>query len=155
MCGTLAVGTAKKEGNGNLLLERIATTTYEKCRSNPSAGIITNFPDFGPLLAEMDAATSAVEAQATDSYQVTVLHPDGSLVIKEQFFQQFGAGENEIQEFHDLVKKHDETFNTNGVRLASEAAPVRQEPESQAVAAMETEKPLTAETLANLDLSKP
>ncbi len=155
VCGTLAVGTAKKEGNGDVLLERIVSTTYGLCRSNPGCGIIPDFPDFAPLLAEMDSTAVSVEAKASECYQVTALQPDGALVIKEQFFQQFGEGENEIREFHDVVKQHDETFNASGVRLSSETQPAPAEPQNEKVVPVNPDAEMTAETLASLDVSIP
>eukprot|EP00434_Breviolum_minutum_P014168 symbB.v1.2.012490.t1/scaffold863.1/size157006/5 len=118
VCATLAVGTAKKEGAGSALLDRIVTKVYDLCRSNPTSGVIPSFPDFAPLLAEMNAV--ADENRAPPEYQVTVLHPSGALVIKECFIEQFGEGENEIKEFAQIVQEHNEKFNSDGIRLSQE-----------------------------------
>lgn len=59
VCATVCVGTAKKEGQGEELLQRIVTTIYDKCRSGCS--LIPGFPDFSPLLLEM--STSNTESQ--------------------------------------------------------------------------------------------
>jgi len=152
--GTVAVGTAKKDGNGNTLLERIITSAYDLCRTHPQNGLIPEFPDFGPLLAEMEATNKGIESQGDAGYQVTVLHPDGALIIKEPFFEQFGMGDNEIPEFHEIVKAHDATYNQNGVRLAPEAGQTQpQEMNPESVAPIKSD--VTAETLANIEVSKP
>ena len=156
VCATVAVGTAKKEGQGEALLERIVTTIYDKCRSNPGCGLIPTFPDFSPLLAEMNA--SSTENQAEPEYQVTVPHAGGALVVKECFFTQFGEGDNEMKEFHDAVIEHNEKFNKDGVRMAAEilAAEGRDGPSTpnNAVEVVENES-LNAEYLATLELLLP
>lgn len=156
VCATLAVGTAKKEGAGSALLDRIVTKVYDLCRSNPTSGVIPSFPDFAPLLAEMNAV--ADENRAPPEYQVTVLHPSGALVIKERFIEQFGEGENEIKEFAQIVQEHNEKFNSDGIRLSQERDRNDAREQRQATtdcAVVQSDTTLNAESLANLDLSRP
>ncbi len=157
MCGTVAVGTAKKEGAGEMLLERIVATIYDKCRSDPSCGLIPSFPDFAPLLAEIN--TSNTETRAEPEYQVTFPHASGSLVVKECFFSQFGEGDNELAEFWNVINDHNERFNKEGVRLTVEPAVnesrEQQSQVSQTVAVVEADTALNAEYLAQLTLSQP
>ena len=154
VCATVVVGNAKKEGDGNYLLDRNVTTTYELCRSNPQAPLISSFPDFTPLLAELNTE-SAVEKEA--EYQVTTLHPSGALVVKETFFEQFGSGDGDLKEFHDLVAAHNEKYNPDELRLGTEnSAAARAEPaRAERVAAIETSEQLTQQSLAALDALQP
>lgn len=154
VCATIAVGNAKKEGDGTTLLDRIVNTCYDKCRSNNT--IIPTFPDFGPLLSELNINTSS---ETTDpGYQVTCLHPTGALIIKESFFEQFGQGESEMKEFDALVADHNSRFNDGGLRLGSEAAATtttQDAPRPERVAVLETAEPLTADSLGKLDAWQP
>lgn len=154
VCATVCVGTAKKEGQGEELLQRIVTTIYDKRRSGCS--LIPGFPDFSPLLLEM--STSNTESQATAEYQVTVPHACGALVVKECFFTQFGEGDNEMKEFLDAINLHNEKFNKDGVRMAAEIlAPEGRDGPSPQISAVEVIEngSLNAEHLATLDLSLP
>lgn len=154
ICATIVVGSAKKSGDADSLMNRIVTAVYDKCRADPACGLIPDFPDFAPLLAQM--SETQVGATPNADFQVTVLQHDGALVIKEQFFQQFGEGDSEISEFHEIVRKHNEQFNESNLRLSTAAAsaPVV-ERRTETCAVVETSEPLTAEKLANMNLSRP
>lgn len=153
VCATVALGTAKKNGDADSLLERIVAATYDKCRANPSRALIPNFPDFGPLLAQM-SETTAAEGTTDGEYQVTVLHPSGALLVKEPFFDQF---ENEIPEFNDVIQAHNSQFNKDGMRLARDTAaqPPPHESRVESCATVRRDEPLTAEKLAGMNLSEP
>ena len=156
VCGTVAIGTAKKEGDGTTLLDRIVNSCYEKCRSNNT--IIPTFTDFQPLLAEMNQNNSSAET-ADPGYQVTCLHPSGALIIKESFFEQFGKGDSEMKEFDALVADHNSRYNDGGLRLGSDAAAstatIQDAARPERVAVLETAEPLTADSLAKLDVWQP
>jgi hypothetical protein len=115
--------------------------------------LIPNFPDFGPLLAQM-SETTAAEGTTDGEYQVTVLHPSGALLVKEPFFDQF---ENEIPEFNDVIQAHNSQFNKDGMRLARETAaqPPPHESRVESCATVRRDEPLTAEKLAGMNLSEP
>ena len=149
VCGTVAVGTAKKNGEGDVILERIVSATYDKCRADPACGLIPGFPDFGPVLAQMSEAQAG--ASDDSGYQVTVLTPAGALVVKEPFFEQF----NELDAFTDLINEHNEKFNTDGVRLARETTTAPAEDRVDTCQLVESAEPLTAEKLAAMNLHKP
>lgn len=158
VCATVAVGTAKKEGEGTQLMNYICGKVYDACRSNPGTNhLIPEFPDFGPLLSQLSASSN--ESRTAADYQVTVLHPSGALVIKESFMEQFGQGDNEIKEFLQVCEEHNEKYNREGVRLAQESAPrdgnEPQPTSSVAVALVQNDATLNAEYLAKLELSKP
>lgn len=123
VCATMAVGTAKKEGEGAQLMNYISGKVYDACRSSsgPTNNLIADFPDFRPLLSQLSASSN--ESRTAADYQVTVLHPSGALVIKESFMEQFGQGDNEIKEFLQVCEEHNEKYNPEGVRLAQESAP--------------------------------
>lgn len=159
VCATMAVGTAKKEGEGAQLMNYISGKVYDACRSSsgPTNNLIADFPDFGPLLSQLSASSN--ESRTAADYQVTVLHPSGALVIKESFMEQFGQGDNEIKEFLQVCEEHNEKYNPEGVRLAQESAPrdgnEPQPTSSVAVALVPNDATLNAEYLAQLDLPKP
>ena len=156
VCATVAVGTAKKSGDGDALMDRIVTATYDKCRAG--GGLIPSFPDFGPLLTQMTDTNTG--PQADPSYQVTALHSSGALVVKEPFHEQFGeaAGENQLDEFASIIKEHNEKYKEDGIRFSIEtvgnpAADAR--PVAQHCQVVETSEPLTSEKLAAMNLSQP
>ena len=154
LCASVAVGTAKKTGDADSLMDRVVNATYDLCRSNPGAGLIPTFPDFAPLLAKM----SETQTRSEDpGYQVTVVNADG-LIVKEPFFEQFGEGENEIAEFHAIIEDHNSKYNREGVRLAREttANPVESEGSGpMSCPLVESAEPLTMDKLASMDLSSP
>lgn len=149
VCATFAVGSAKKDGDGDLLLERIVTSTYELCRTNPE--FIPAFPNFEALLRELNATE---EERGNDpGYQVTALHPSGALAIKESFFEQFA----EIREFEEVVAAHNAKYNVDGVKLGAAMPCAQPEPDRPGhVAVVEGGEPMTVESLMKLDgLPKP
>lgn len=156
VCATVAVGGTKKDGDGNVLLERIVSSLYETCRANPDKKLIASFPDFGPLLSELDIANKT-EGGSTATYEVTALHPTGALVVKESFFQQFGEGDHAIKEFEEVVAAHNAIYNKDCLRLASESDPAHAPDDAQrsgsAMAVVQTNQDLTADVLANMELS--
>lgn len=155
VCATVAVGGTKKDGEGNVLLDRIVSSLYETCRANPDKKLIAGFPDFGPLLSELDIA-NRTEGGSTANYEVTALHPTGALVVRESFFQQFGEGDHFIKEFEEAVATHNAIYNKDCLRLA-ESDPAHATDDAQksgsAMAVVQTDQDLTADTLANMELS--
>ena len=133
------------------MLDKIVTAVYDSCRSNPSCGLIPSFPDFAPILAQMNESSSHT---ADDSgYQVTALTPTGLLVVKEQFFQQFENSE----EFQQIIGDHNEKFNADGARLTTEVAsgPAVDGDRVENCVLVEPSEPLTAEKLATINAHQP
>lgn len=158
MCGTIVPGDKGKKGEQ--LLQRIMTTTYEKCRAKSIS--IGPFPDFEPVVNELNSTTAdnSLREKALESFKVTTLLPCGSLVVKEQFLKQFQEGDEEIPGFNALIEKHNEKYNVEGIRLRDieSAQPVQAPPQEDSTCEIiQTEQPLTHEKLnamGNLYLPK-
>ena len=136
----------------SLLLERITTCTYEAARSKSRE--IEGFPDFTPLVAELQRLSGSDDAgqKLQNDFKVTTVQPPGSLVVKETFFAEFG----QKAEFQDLITDHNSKYNTEGIRLSEPAPSPRKEPEKQHTVLVTTNEPPTAEKIASLpDASRP
>ena len=153
VCGTLMIDGASKRKRmatpAEVLVDRLTSSVYEKARQNDV--LIDGFPDFGPLLSEIsNIGSDSANSASTQSFKVTTLHPSGSLIIQEQFLQQF----DENQEFEELVENHNKTYNQENLRIVdkNQAVPAAAASESVKVEIMEPEngKELTAESLAAL-----
>ena len=147
LCGTVVVVDKSKLGPSAAdVLERISSATYEYCRKEEAQRRVEGFPNFSPVLAEMNEASAARTSQQPE-YKCCSLHPSGALVIKECFYQAF---EKDVEAFQTVVDEHNAVYNTDGIRLF-EKAPVEE------VAAVATPNKAavmdgnpTAETLAGL-----
>ena len=134
-------------------MERIANHAYEASREQKIQ--VPNFPDFGPLVAEMKRTSGSTEARMTNDkgLKVTVQEPGGALVVKEPFFEQFG----EMDAFQEVIQDHNvgKGFNKENLRMSEAPQRQDQQPQGQAnkAAVVETEKPLTAESVATMSHS--
>lgn len=131
-----------------IILDRIASSLYEKCRLKTYS--VPGFPDFAPLISELSDADQT-SAGNGDSFKVTTLHPSGSLIIQEQFFQQF-KGEETAAEFDKLVDEHNEKYNVNNLRLTEKQSPTKKPAEMMKVELVVPEdgKDPTQQTLASV-----
>ena len=143
-CATIAHNDGGRSDRGEKLMERISTATYNACRNKVIQ--LDEFPDFGPLVAEMQRSSNPEDVKQGDpnTFKVTVQQPGGNLVVKEQFFQQFADN----TEFEEIVAKHNENYNPEGSRLRETvAAPQRTEPNKTVTVSGD---PMTPEKLATL-----
>lgn len=134
------------------LLERITTCTYEAARSKSRE--IDGFPDFGPLVSELQRLSGNDDAASKlqNEFKVTTLQPPGSLVVKETFFAEFGQN----TEFQDLIQDHNSKYNAEGIRLVEPEPSPRKVAEKQGTVLVITNEPPTAEKIASLpDASQP
>lgn len=154
VCGTLMVDAPSKRKRlstpAEVLVDRLASSVYEKARKGDGISL-DGFPDFAPVLSEISNLGSGDSAKGVSgqNFKVTTLHPSGSLIIQEQFLQQF----DENPEFEEIVRDHNASYNTENLRIIDkvQAAPA---PASENVK-VETVEPdngkvLTAESLATL-----
>ena len=77
---------------------------------------LQGFPDIGPLVTELQTlnATGAACVQESTDYQVSVPQPDGSLIVKEYFFEMFSES---ITEFWDIMNSFNKKYNKENRRL--------------------------------------
>lgn len=157
LCATILPGD--KGPKAEALLQRIVNATYEGCRSKDLE--LANFPDFEPVLAEMNSLTNEneVKAKAACDFKVTNLMPCGSLVVKEQFFKQFLDIDDPLPEFEALIAKHNETYNKDGKRLSDPGESARIEdvemPQNEVCEVIKGDKPLNHESVAALPNARP
>lgn len=114
---------------------------------------IPGFPNFGPLVAELSDTAASDGTAGGDAFKVTSLHPSGNLIIQEQFFQQFGKEESETcQEFIQLVEAHNETYNSDNLRLTERPASSTKNTEVVKTQVLEPEdgKDVTPEKIASI-----
>ena len=152
VCATIMVESGAKKTTctgAEIILDRIASSLYERCRLKTSS--VSGFPDFVPLVSELNASTDESGTGPGDAFKVTTLHPSGNLIIQEQFFQQF-AGEESAEEFDKMVDEHNEKYNAENLRMNERASPTKKTDEivKMELVAPEDGKEPSAETIAGL-----
>lgn len=147
---TICATIVHQEGGrdkGAKLMERIETATYEACRDRRLQ--LETFPDVAPLVAELQKLSGRAGENSppgdANSFKVTAQQPGGALVVKEQFFEQFG----DIPEFDEIIQRHNSEYNKDGIRL-KEAVATPQKPETLKAALVSPDEPLTAAKLSSL-----
>lgn len=143
ICGTVVIQEKGSDRSANLV-GRISTATYEACRTGRLQ--LDSFPDVNPLLQEMQRTSGNQNSPSQSfTYKVTSLQADGSLVVKEQFFEQFG----EMPEFDEIIQHHNQTYNTEGLRL-KETVVNPQKPTVSKAVVVATDEPLTTAKMTAL-----
>ena len=145
MCLTLVHQESRGDRSGKLA-ERIATATYDACRSKKVN--IDSFPDVSPLVEEMQRLSgNDIAPSSGPTLNVTTQQPGGSLVVKESFFDQFGN----MDEFQQVVEEHNKKYNPENVRMRERVATPRAEPSLPKKAVLiSSGEPMTVEKLIAL-----
>ena len=149
MCATVVHQESGRSDRGSKLCERIATADYEACKAKKLN--LDGFPDASPLLAEVQriSGVGGNSQVRSASFKVTSHQPNGALVIKETFHEQFG----ELDEFQEVLQHHNKMYNKDGTRLKETmASPRRPEPTETAktVVVSDANEPMTSEKLVAL-----
>ena len=146
LCATVVPGDGEGQ-KANQIAERIVSCCYEACRGGRRE--LEGFPDFNPLVAELQGLSASNGHQVSDSYKVTACLPCGALVIKNQFHEQF----QEVPEFEAILADHNSRFNKDNLSLndpESSGASPEESNKQVKTTLVATEEPIKAETISNL-----
>ncbi|CAL1126072.1 unnamed protein product [Cladocopium goreaui] len=109
MCGSMMV-----DGQSDSLVTRVANEVYNSCRNHTLD--LPNFPQFDPILDALKQGSDDVQQKP---FQVC-RHVGGSLVVLQAYAQKWLDLEQTQCRAHDIVSKHNEKYNPDGVFVATE-----------------------------------
>ena len=102
------------DGQSDSLVTRVANEVYNSCRNHTLD--LPNFPQFEPILDALKQGSDDVQQKP---FQVC-RHVGGSLVVLQAYAQKWLDLEQTQCRAHDIVSKHNEKYNPDGVFVATE-----------------------------------
>ena len=102
------------DGQSDSLVTRVANEVYNSCRNHTLD--LPNFPQFDPILDALKQGSDDVQQKP---FQVC-RHVGGSLVVLQAYAQKWLDLEQTQCRAHDIVSKHNEKYNSDGVFVATE-----------------------------------
>lgn len=127
--GNCCVTVAHELEVSQVVADKVGQLVFDSCKSR--ALIMSGFPEFDPIVRELQDHHARAAQLDTASYKVTMVLPNGVLAILETYIAQWKDHESWGAPFKELLDQHNKEFNPEGVLAGSHHQEVNQKEEDE------------------------